>query len=120
MRQGRGLGGAIIFFLATASGYAASYDGTYVGTAAALLGNTGSGKGNSCVPVSAPAPLTISGGHAQVKWGDGALTGDVDGNGKLILHSNLAGRFEGQVDAGGSIKGNYQGYCIYSLTWQRR
>jgi hypothetical protein len=36
------------------------------------------------------------------------------------MHSNLAGRFEGQIDASGAIKGNYQGVCIFALAWQRR
>ena len=113
--------GGIGTIVLAAAAWAAGYDGTYVGTSAAVLGTTaGTGRGNACTQFSAPAPLTISGGHAQVKWGDGSLTGDVDANGKLIMHSNLSGRFEGQIDPSGSIKGNFQGYCIYSLTWQRK
>jgi ubiquinone/menaquinone biosynthesis C-methylase UbiE len=40
--------------------------------------------------------------------------------GKLVMHSTPAGRFEGQIDASGTLKGYYQGYYIYTLAWQRR
>ena len=121
MGFGRILTGVIATIaLATAAG-AANYDGTYVGVSGTFTGtSTGSGKGNVCSPMTAPYTLTISGGHAQTKWGDGTLTGDVDANGKLVMHSNLSGRFEGQIDASGALKGNYAGYCIYSLSWQRK
>jgi len=112
---------AVFLGVTVAAAAAAGYDGTYVGTSAKLSGtSTGSGKGNACTQFAAPAPLTISGGHAQTKWGDGTLQGDVGPDGKLIMHSNLSGRFEGQIDAAGSLKGYYQGYCIYDLAWQRR
>jgi hypothetical protein len=35
------------------------------------------------------------------------------------MHSGTAGRFEGQI-ANGVVKGNFQGYCIFALAWQRR
>jgi hypothetical protein len=41
-------------------------------------------------------------------------------DGKLIMHSELSGRFEGQIDASGVLKGYYQGTCIFDLAWQRR
>jgi hypothetical protein len=106
---------------ASASGVAASYDGTYVGTSMVMTGNTGSGKGNSCGTAGTlPAPLTIANGHAQTKWGTSTLQGDVGPGGKLVMHSDLSGRFEGQIDASGALKGYYQGYCIFNLAWQRR
>jgi hypothetical protein len=52
--------------------------------------------------------------------GDGTLQGDVSADGKLTMRSNLAGLFQGQIEANGVIKGYYQGYCIYDLIWQRR
>ena len=98
------------------------FDGTYIGTSLTLTGTSsgGGGKALACqTTAAAPGPLTISNGHAQTKWGDGVLNGDVDPSGKLIMHSGLAGRFEGQV-ANGTVKGSYQGYCIFALAWQRR
>jgi hypothetical protein len=120
MRFGRALTGVIATIALATAASAAGYDGTYIGTSATFTGTTSGGKGNVCSPMKAPYSLTISGGHAQVKWGDGTLTGDVDANGKLIMHSTASGRFEGQIDASGALKGNYEGYCIYALSWQRR
>ena len=112
--------GIVTIILATAAS-AAGYDGTYVGTSANYLGTSRSGKGNACGPMKAPYPLTISNGHAQAKWGESeTLDGDVGPDGKLVMHSSMSGRFEGQVAASGAITGNYQGYCIYALTWQKR
>ena len=119
MRLERALSVIAAVTLAVAAN-AASYDGTYVGTAATLTGTTGSGRGNACAQMTTPPALTIANSHAQMKWGDGSLTGDVDATGKLIMRSNLSGRFEGQIDTGGALKGSYQGYCIYTLAWQRR
>jgi hypothetical protein len=120
MRHTGAVAGGIATIVLAGVAYGADYDGTYVGVSAAFTGTTSGGKGNTCSPMTAPHPLTISGGHAQAKWGDGMLTGDVDANGKLVMHSSLSGRFEGQIDASGALKGNYAGYCIYSLSWQRR
>ena len=107
--------------LAAVANAAGPYDGTYVGTSLTFSGTTTGGKGNACgTTATAPGPLTISNGHAQTKWGDGALQGDVGPTGQLIMHSNLSGRFEGQIDASGTVKGTYQGVCIFALAWQRR
>jgi len=118
MRFAKALAAAFSIIVLAASASAASYDGTYIGTSATFTGTSSGGKGNVCSQVAAPAPLTIANGHAQTKWGDGTLTGDVDAGGKLIMHSTAAGRFEGQIDAGGVLKGYYQGYCIYTLSWR--
>lgn len=112
---------AMVMAAATAPSVAGSYDGTYVGASMVLTGNINSGKGNACTTtVTAPAPLTIANGHAQTKWANGTLQGDVSPDGKLIMHAENSGRFEGQIDASGVLKGYYQGYCVFNLTWQRR
>jgi hypothetical protein len=115
------LAASIGVLMATSAVAAGPYDGTYVGTSMTLSGtSTSSGKGAACqTTAAAPAPLTIANGHAQTKWGDSTLQGDVDAGGKLVMHSNLAGRFEGQI-SNGVVKGNYQGYCIFALAWQKR
>jgi hypothetical protein len=123
MRMLGGLTAATVTIaLAIIASAANPYDGTYVGTSLTLTGTTaGSGRGEACTTsATAPAPLTISNGHAQTKWGNGTLEGDVGADGKLIMHSNLAGRFEGQIDGSGTLKGSYQGYCIFALSWKRR
>jgi hypothetical protein len=112
--------GIIVLALTTAAG-ADTYDGSYVGTSATFTGTTGtSGRSNACIQVAAPAPLTIANGHAVTQWTGAAMEGDVTPQGKLVMHSNANGRFEGQIDGSGALKGNYAGYCIYSLSWQRR
>jgi hypothetical protein len=115
------LAGSVGVLVAVSAVAAGPYDGTYVGTSMSLTGTTGnSGKGAGCqTAATAPGPLTIVNGHAQTKWGDGLLEGDVDAGGKLVMHSHLAGRFEGQV-SNGAVRGNYQGYCIFALAWQKR
>ncbi len=122
MRAAKGLLiGIGTIVLAVAAGAAGPYDGTYVGTALTFAGTTGGGKGNACTTAATtPAPLTIANGRAQTKWGDGTLNGDVGPDGKLVMHSTSSGRFDGQIDASGTLKGSYQGYCIYALTWQRK
>jgi hypothetical protein len=106
--------------IAMAANAASPFDGTYVGVSATLSGTTTGGRSNSCVQVTAPPPVTVANGHAEGKWGDQTLQGDVGGDGKLVMHGNLNGRFEGQIDASGALKGNYAGYCIYGLVWRRR
>jgi hypothetical protein len=115
------LAGSVGMLSATLAVAAGPYDGTYIGTSLTLSGTTtNSGKGAACqTTATAPAPLTIVNGHAQTKWAEGTLQGDVDAGGKLVMHSNPAGRFEGQV-GNGVVKGNYQGYCIFALAWQKR
>ena len=120
-RKNRFLIAAAIFAWASAASAAGPYDGTYIGTSLTLTGtSSSSGRGAACqTTATAPGPLTISSGHAQTKWADGMLEGDVDPSGKLVMHSGAAGRFEGQI-ANGAVRGNYQGYCIFALAWQRR
>jgi hypothetical protein len=114
--------GMAIVMLGAAGAAAGPYDGTYAGTLMTFTGtSTSSGKGNACTtPAAAPGPLTIANGHAQTRWANGTLEGDVDPSGKLIMRSSMAGRFEGQVDTTGAVRGNYEGYCIYALTWRKR
>ena len=106
----------------SSAGAAGPYDGTYAGTSLKMSGTAGSSRGSNACTTNAtvPAPLTITNGHAQTKWSNGTLEGDVAPGGKLIMHSELSGRFEGQIDASGAIRGYYQGYCIFDLAWQRR
>ena len=108
----------------TASGAAwaqAGFDGTYAGVSATLTGQMGT-RSNGCVASFRPYPLTISGGRAMSRWGTAGepMQGTVDPQGKVVLHSTLSGRFEGQIDAQGTVKGNYLGACYYSMVWQRQ
>lgn len=97
------------------------YDGTYAGVALTSTGTAGNSDGIGCVATAAaPAPLTIAKGHAQTKWGTGTLQGDVGSGGRLVMHSEAPGRFEGQIDASGTLVGYYQSACAFDLAWQRQ
>jgi hypothetical protein len=113
--------GMVFVGLSASIAAAGPYDGTYAGTSLAFTGTTTGGRGSVCTTAAtAPAALTITNGHAQTTWGTSTLEGDVDATGKLVMHSTLSGRFEGQIDATGVLKGNYQGTCVFALAWKRR
>jgi hypothetical protein len=121
MRTAQGLGAGIAaLFVAVAADAAGPYDGAYVGTSATFNGTQSGREGRSCPKFPAPGPLTITNGHAQTKWGDGMLEGDVTPQGALVMHSALSAKFEGQIDAKGSLTGGFLGICQYNLAWQRK
>jgi hypothetical protein len=101
---------------------AGPYDGTYAGISiSSRAANTGD-KGNSCIiTAKVPGPLTVANGHASTPWSGGTLLeGEVEPGGKLILRSSRAGRFEGQIDATGLVKGYYMSSCILDIVWKRK
>ncbi len=102
-----------------ASAQSASFDGTYVGVSASFRGAM-TGSGHGCPNFPAPAPLTIAGGHAQVKWSESTLQGDVTPQGALVMRAPSAGQMSGQINAQGRLTGSYTGFCAYDLAWQRR
>jgi hypothetical protein len=107
-----------------------TFDGTYVGVSAEnnSTGNTlGGGRARSqgyagarsCRDFRAPARLTITGGHARVRWGDYTLEGNAAPDGSLTMTTGYGQRFDGRVD-GREIKGQLVGYCAYSLSWRKQ
>ena len=106
------------------------FDGTYVGVSAEnnSSGNTlGGGRARtqgyagarSCRDFRAPARLTITGGHARVRWGDNTLEGTAAPDGSLTMTTGYGQRFDGRID-GREIKGQLVGYCAYTLTWRKQ
>jgi hypothetical protein len=71
-------------------------------------------------PFGLPARLTITGGHAQVRWGDRVLEGDAAPDGSLTMTTGYGQKFDGRIDAQRTIKGQLVGYCAYSLTWRKQ
>ena len=107
-----------------------AFDGTYVGISAEnnSSGNTlGGGRARTqgyagaraCRDFRAPARLTITGGHAQVRWGDRVLEGNAAPDGSLTMTTGYGQRFEGRID-GQQVKGQLVGYCAYNLTWRKQ
>ena len=108
----------------------AIFDGTYIGVSAEnnSTGNTlaggrarsqGYAGARACRDFRAPARLTITGGHAQVRWGDRMLEGSVAPDGSLTMATGYGQKFDGRID-GPQIKGQLVGYCAYSLTWRKQ
>ena len=107
------------------------FDGTYVGVSAennssrnTLSGGHARTQGyagaRSCQDFRAPARLTITGGHARVRWGDRVLEGDAAPDGSLTMTTGYGQKFEGRIDAQQIIKGQLVGYCAYGLTWRKQ
>ena len=90
------------------------FDGTYAG-----LPSTTSG-GAQCPQMETASELTISGGNVQSATG--SFTGTVGPDGHVVLHSKLALRFEGQIDASGLVKvtGVSTHGCAYTFSWRKR
>jgi len=107
-----------------------AFDGTYVGVSAEnnSTGNTlaggrartqGYAGARACRDFRAPARLTITNGHAQVRWGDRTLEGPVSPDGTLTMSTGYGQKFDGRIDVR-QIKGQVVGYCAYNLTWQKQ
>jgi hypothetical protein len=59
--------------------------------------------------------LTITNGHATVRWGDRTLEGAVQPGGALAMSTGYGQKFDGRIDAQHMIKGQVVGYCAYVL-----
>ncbi len=106
------------------------FDGIYVGISAENIssGNTlGGGRARtqgyagarSCQNFRAPARLTITNGHAKVRWGDRTLEGSATPDGSLTMSTGYGQKFDGRIDAQ-QIKGQLVGYCAYNLAWRKQ
>jgi hypothetical protein len=107
-----------------------AFDGTYLGVSAENISSRNTLAGDhartqgyagarACPTFRAPARLTITGGRAQVRWGDRTLEGNAAPDGSLTMTTGYGQKFEGRID-GPQIKGQLVGYCAYSLTWQKQ
>jgi hypothetical protein len=109
---------------------ASIFDGTYIGVSADNVSAGGTLSGGrartqgyagarTCPDFRAPAPLTITGGHAQARWGERMLDGKTAPDGSLTMTTGHGQKFEGHID-GQLVKGQLIGYCAYSLAWRKR
>jgi hypothetical protein len=107
-----------------------AFDGTYIGVSAEnnSSGNTlaggrartqGYAGARACTTFRAPARLTITNGHARVRWADRTLEGTAAPDGSLTMTTGYGQKFEGRIE-GQQIKGQLLGYCAYNLTWQKQ
>jgi hypothetical protein len=98
----------------------AGSDGTYAGVSATFSGTMGTNPNpRSCPQSFVPAPLSISGGRAQSRWNQQPLEGEVTPQGALTLRGASTGRLDAQIDAQGAVRGTYNGFCSYTVVWQK-
>ncbi len=106
-----------------------AFDGIYAGVSAvnnsrgnSLRGSERSGGyagARACRDFRQPARLTITGGQAQVKWGQYVLRGSVTPQGGLVMTTGYGHHFEGQIQTQDTVTGQLVGYCTYTLTWRK-
>jgi hypothetical protein len=91
------------------------YDGSYVG----VSGNTQGGTIH-CPPSTTPAPLTISNGNIA-SGARGSFEGTVTPDGRVVLHSKGAARYDGTIDSSGVLKvGGTTPRCTFYFVWRKR
>jgi hypothetical protein len=97
-----------------------AFDGTYLGVSRTLeeeweRGRTWARWCNNLPGV--PVPLTIVNGIAR--GGNIVGEGSVNQQGVLVMRSSSGGRFEGQIDPQGAVRGRRTGNCSYQFVWQK-
>jgi hypothetical protein len=90
----------------------AAYNGTYAG----VSGTVNNGR---CEAAQTPGPLTIANG--AVSSASGFFSGTVDPSGHVVMHTKGSSRYEGNIDASGSLTaGGGPPTCQYMFTWKKR
>ena len=83
----------------------------------------GTNETRFCAKNGPPGPLTIAGG--VVRWpgtvptAGGTAEGAVNAQGVVVMHGPLGMRFDGQIDARGTVTGRLTSSCGYQLVWQK-
>jgi hypothetical protein len=100
----------------------AAFDGTYAGVTLEKAEQKGSMGIRTCPTFrSPPRALSIAGGVARFPWGpDNMLEGSVTPQGALVMRTPHGQRFDGQIDAQGTVRGQITGTCTYSIVWQKK
>jgi hypothetical protein len=136
MRHRLSLPGAFLTLAATLpadaqSPAATSAFGTYIGVSAENISSAntlGGGRARTqgyagaraCQDFPTPARLTITNGHAKVRWGDRTLEGNATPDGSLSMSTGYGQKFDGRIDEKHMINGRVVGYCVYVLTWKKQ
>ncbi|MBV9553525.1 MAG: hypothetical protein JO032_12110 [Alphaproteobacteria bacterium] len=98
-----------------AAAQSSAYDGAYVG----VSGSNGQGGTVNCPAVSAPAPLTISGG-AITSSVAGSFEGTVGADGRVVLHGKGNIRYDGKIEGGALSVGGGTSRCTFNFVWRKR
>ena len=96
-----------------------AFDGRYLGVSIEVS-NSASHPGH-CAPVGGrPAPLVITNGVVRTP-GKGWWEGTVSPQGVIVMHNPNSLRVDAQIDAQGTIRGQYSGpSCINTYVWRKQ
>jgi hypothetical protein len=66
--------------------------------------------------------LTIVNGVARTVYGVGAAeaAGSVSPQGVLVMRTRGGAKFEGRIDAKGTVTGRFTAGCSYWMVWQKK
>jgi len=97
-----------------------AFDGKYAGVSREVSKNPSAHRANNCPQSGVPGRLTITNGVARWPAGEG-WEGSVSPQGILTMRAPNGGRFEGQIDGQGIIKGQIGGWgCTGTFVWRKQ
>jgi len=95
------------------------FDGIYAGVSREVSKNPSAHRTN-CPKSGVPGPLTITKGVARWSGGEG-WEGTVSPEGGLMMRAPNGGRFDGQIDGQGTIRGQIGGWgCTGTFVWRKQ
>ena len=95
-----------------------AFDGTYAGVSADVSKSTAHGR--QCPRESVPDALSIKNGAIRSKGGD-RWKGTVTQQGGLVIRNKRSMRVDAQIDAQGTISGQYSGpACMVIYVWRKQ
>jgi hypothetical protein len=95
------------------------FDGRYVGVSIEVS-KAGSNAGRCPAANGKPAPLVITNGVVRTP-GKGWWEGTVSPQGVVVMHNPNSLRVDAQIDAQGTIRGQYSGpACITTYVWRKQ
>jgi hypothetical protein len=74
------------------------------------------GSWSGCSSTKPPPRLTIVNGLVR----HGQFEGSVSQQGVVLARSPSAGRFDGQIDSHGTLRGRITSICSFQLVWQQK
>jgi hypothetical protein len=105
--------------VAQTSSSPSGFDGRYVGVSIEVS-KSGSNPGRCPAVNGKPAPLVITNGVVRTP-GKGWWEGTVSPQGVVVMHNPNSLRVDAQIDAQGTIRGQYSGpACITTYVWRKQ
>jgi hypothetical protein len=96
------------------------FDGRYVGVSIEVSKSASKARGHCPAANGKPAPLVITDGIVRTagkEWWEGT----VSPQGAVVMHNPNSLRVDAQIDAEGTVRGQYSGpSCISTYVWRRQ